>query len=736
MKHKDLLLAEAKALAEYAESRKVSLLVPKYDTSDFHAIDEKGEVKASFLLEHIMCPWKQLIFRALKAAYTQIFIYEETAKSNKESFNSLAQDFWTFVKVHPDFKGANRTKIIKSFEAFKIDTFKVKPSSAGLSEIKRLINVSLTLRDFTQSLTFTERDYLHVITEVKTAPSYHDIKPINLNTWFTQHSWLRTGEHGIGNADYISLGLPKRLISSFSVTAVAGLEQIQQAKAAVIDFFNKARISPETLPKLRHKNEFDSQHEFNQHQKECCQRLLKLIVENRHKGAGIPYFDKAMELILYSNVVDKYFTQQSEPLDSPPPLASIIITHPVFHSDFLIQLINSLNSRSQRLKKVPVCRAEEIFFCWLMAVLSVQATNICGRRGVTLSDFRFVKEGNGKIKYISCDYFKTRAGKTHRTATLTADRYMGKVLVNYIRDVTALMDYDSTLVSKPYGNPVFSKSGEIAKSLRVFEIPSFRKDLEGQLRKYQASNIFYHSIDKMLDNGVRRLDINRQKLDDVDIDTEVTGTFFGLSMVKTSAVYSRSAHFNPDELLNLNSHSNKTERQSYLTENNIEWLNNCGRVTRSVFNDLITNVFRPSQEDSAKFNSEFTEALDFINNKKEESLALQVFVEEDDINKKNELGVVTSGVYQEHIHTDSFYVEDSKWTVMKMLHYKEGVKEKHKKLFEQNPTYFFSTAIPTLEWIEELLSGNYFSSSSVAHGQELYERYGKELPDIFTPQAG
>lgn len=736
MKHKDLLAAEAKASQEYAESRKVSRIVPKDDTSDFHAFDEKGDVKASFLLEDVKCPWKQLIFRALKAAYTQIFIHEETAEGNKESFNSFAQDFWFFVKAHPHFKGAYRTRVIKDFEAFKITTDKVKPLSAGLNEIKRLINISLTLKGFVHSLSAPEREYLYTITEVKAAPKYHDIKPINLNTWFTQHSWLRTNEYGVGDAAYTSLGLPKRLISSFSVTTVAGLEQIQQAKAALIEFFNKAQITPELCPKIGDKDEFDSPNKYNQHQKECYQKLLQLIVENRDKGADTPHFDKAMELILYSNVNEKYLAQQNRRLDTPPPLASIIISHPVFHCDFLRQLIDSLNSKNQELKKVPVCRAEEIFFCWSMAVLSVQATNICGKRGVTLSDFKFVREGSGTIKHISCDYFKTRAGKTHRTATLPADRYMGKVLVDYIGDVTAFVDYESKLVSRPYGNPVFSKSGDVARSLRVFEVASFRKELERQLSKYQASNIFYLSVNKMLENGVRRLDIKRQKLDDIEIETEVAGTFFGLSMVKTSAVYSRSAYFDPNKLLNFNSHSNETERKSYLTKNNIEWLNNCGRVTRSVFKDLITNVFRPSQKDLAKFNTEFTEALDFINSKKDESLALQVFVEENDDNKKDELGVVADDVHQEDTHTDSFYVEDSKWTVMKMLHYKNGVKDNHKKLFEQNPTYFFSTVIPTLEWIEELLSGDYFSSRNVADGQELYERFGKELPDVFIPKAG
>jgi len=288
-----------------------------------------------------------------------------------------------------------------------------------------------------------------------------------------------------------------------------------------------------------------------------------------------------------------------------------------------------------------------------MAVLSVQASNICGKNGLTLSDFRFAKKGDGRITHISCEYFKTRARRAHRTSTLSTDKYIGKVVLRYIRDVTGLVADETMLISKPYGNPVFSKTGELAKSINLFTIEVLRNELNRELSKYQASNIFYDGICALLKNGVRRLDINRQKLEDADIETKTNSTFFGLTMIKTSAVYSRSVSFNPDALLNFNSHTNETERVSYLTKNNMEWLNNCGRVTRLVFTDLLVNVFRPSQLNLTQFNTEFTKALDFINSKKDESLALQVFVSKNDDqeNKTDEVGVLgPGGVFQASCH--------------------------------------------------------------------------------------
>ena len=731
-----ILSAEEEAAGQYNLTRKVTHMALRDDTEDFLVFDQSGERKAEFKLGGVDCPWKHLIFRALKAAYNQIFIHENTAESNKIAFLTHAQGFWSFVKVYPTSKSMWRVKIIKNYEAYKIDTDKIKSQSSGFNEIKRFINIALSSTDFNKVLSAVQRDYLYSITDVKATITYYDIKPINLNTWFTQHSWLRTEEHGVGHTDYTSLSLPKRLIGSFTVTTVTAFEQIQNAKTALIEFFEMTNITCKDLPDIKDRSAFKNANLFNTHKKECAQKFIKMVLNKKKAAREIPNLNNALQLLIYSNCNERYIEQCAEAFSTSPPLASIITEHPIFHFNFLVKLIKYLEKRNKKCEAVPVCRSEEIFFCWLMAVLSVQPTNICGKNGLTLSDFRFAKKGDGRITHISCEYFKTRAGRAHRTSTLTTDKYIGKVVLRYIRDVTGLVADDTMLVSKPYGNPVFSKTGEIAKSINVFMIEALRHELNRELNKYQASNIFYVAICALLKNGVRRLDINRQKLEDAEIETEINSNFFGLTMIKTSAVYSRSAWFNPDTLLNFNSHSNETERASYLTKNNMEWLDNCGRVTRSVFTDLLVNVFRPTQAHLTQFNTEFTKALDFINSKKDESLALQVFVSKNDDQESNtnEIGVIGRGTINDA--ENSIYVEDSKWTVMKMLHYKQQVKENHKHLWGQSPIFLFSTVIPTLEWIEEILIGDFFCEENIEQGKTLFEKFGKDLPPLFTAKIG
>ncbi len=736
MNNNPLLSAEEEAAREYAATRKITRMALEDNIEDFNVFDESGEVKSSFQILEVDCPWKHLIFRALKAAYNEIFIHENTAESNKYTFLSFAQEFWIFVRHYPTSVSALRVKVIKNYEAYKIDAYGLKPISTGMKEIKRFINIALSSTNFNKAISSFERDFLYTITEVKATPSYQDIKPINLNTWFTQHSWLRTDEYGIGHIDYVSLSLPKRLMASFTVTTVTALQLVQDAKMALLAFFDKAKITVKDLPDMKDRSEFKTANLFNTHIKVCTQQLINTILTNKDAAEEIPNFNNALKLILYSNCTETHLEQCAGKLNSSPPLTSIITNHPIFHFSFIVKLIQHAENRDRKLKTVPVCSAEETFFCWIMAVLSVQATNICGPNGLKLSDFRFERKTDGRITHISCNYFKTRAGRTHRTSTLPTDRYIGKVALGYIQDVTDLVDDETLLVSKPFGNPAFSKTGDVSKSIKLFTIDTLRHELDRQISKYQASNVFYAAFSTLLKNGVRKLDVNRQNLEDAKIETEVAGTFFGLSMIKTSAVYSRSASFNPDSLLNFNSHSNETERQNYLTENNLEWLNNCGRVTRSVITDLLVNVFRPSQENLTNFNTEFTKALDFINSKKDESLALQVFISESDDHKSkaNDIGVL-SGV-SETDAADNIYVEDSKWTVMKMLHYKQQVKDNHRHLWEQSPTYLFSTVIPTLEWIEEILNVEFFCQENLEQGKFLFEKFGKELPPLFTAKIG
>lgn len=63
-----ILSAEEEAAGQYNLTRKVTCMALRDDTEDFVVFDQSGGRKAEFKLGGADCPWKHLIFRALKAA--------------------------------------------------------------------------------------------------------------------------------------------------------------------------------------------------------------------------------------------------------------------------------------------------------------------------------------------------------------------------------------------------------------------------------------------------------------------------------------------------------------------------------------------------------------------------------------------------------------------------------------------------------------------------------------------
>lgn len=718
----------SKSLQKYAKMK----TLPYTDSiGDFGipSTSKKGDIAFVISLGNTTCVFKKAIFRSFRAAHYKIFFSDEYAKSNKEYF-SHAYLFWIFVKVHPDFTVKKRVRVLKEFEAFRVATDNISPQSAGLNPLRRLIKISLEFSDFTDNLTALERDYLFAITEVKAAPS-NDKKPMNLNHWFSQHTWLRQEDIGIGHPGYVKLASPKALISSFRTTIETELDILQTSKIALITFFKNANLKASQMTAVNSRDMFISKSTYNEHIKQCQQEFFQLFSENLHHGANISGFINAIELLILSNVGVTHRTRITPEGFCVPKAGHFICSHPIFHIHFLFALLGYVESSNHSLNNIPVCRGEQILFSWLMASLSVQPSDI---EKLRLSDFVFTRRADDQIKYLKCHYFKTRADSVHHLHTLPVSEDLGKVILQYICDVTRLNDSKTPLVSEPYKNPLLSKQGSTAKILEVFSSSVFHELLQRKLKHKKTTGVFYDAISILLKNGVRKADTKRHKL--AAQETEMSSNFFGLMYIKNSAVYAQTDHYDPSSLINFNSHNNETERLHYLTKHNQEWINNCGRVTRAVLLDLLVNVFRPSQQDLTKFNTEFTRSLDYITNKNNESLASHKLISLGQESNVNALGIYNKSPQTSESDNYSIYVENSKWTVMKMEHYKNQVEQRHRALMDQSPIYLFSTVLPTLEWIEELLNGDHFSEVCLREGKELYLKYAKDLPPFFIAQLG
>ena len=183
---------------------------------------------------------------------------------------------------------------------------------------------------------------------------------------------------------------------------------------------------------------------------------------------------------------------------------------------------------------------------------------------------------------------------------------------------------------------------------------------------------------------------------------------FGLQAIKNSAVHAFSDSYTLHYLINRNSHSNQTEKASYLTEENEEWVNNAGRITREVMLDLIHNVFnlnfdQGNEAQVAAFNSEFMAVTDLIAYKHEEMNARLRVVTGQEKGRVNEVGVLALSEQKDNEALSPLTVSDNPITVIKMHNYLHEFKKNYKKLLTHNPEYLFKTVIPTVEWLEATL---------------------------------
>lgn len=674
------------------------------------------------------CKYKKCLMYAIRAGVFHIVENEKWSDTYSKPCKVL-REFNLFVRLD-EFTANSRVNIIKDFEAYRVDC-KIKIQSTGASFLINLLKRALQVEEFIQSLKIWEFDFLFGLTKTKLS-ARDDVVPVTLNHWFTAHSWLSRDDVGIGRELYKRLSSPKALMNSFRITVTTLLLTIQSAKHTLSRFFNEASMSSNDFPDLGKRKDFESASAHQEHMSESMHSFFVLLKNKLKQTEESSELNLAIELVIYSNVKKSYRKKATDFLiGKKDDLGKRVFftankrEHPIFYIEFLSKLLTNkleiVNNTSY-----PVCKAEQILFAWLMAYQTVQPSDI---QKLKKSDFKFLTQRNGIVRYIECDYFKGRAKRYYQVETLSVNEDIGSSVLAYITDVATVPD--SVLVPKQPIAFITGKQSTLARIMLSLEISSLNIRLISRLKQENTSPVFYKAFEALIANGIPR----HKRLKNFslkEVETPLRQTFFGMSSIKTSSVYAATELFDPTSLLNFNSHSDQTEQNDYRVERNEEWNNICGRVTRAVMRDLAVNVMRCSQTDRQLFNSEFTKALDFIKIKSDEVLATLKVVTKQVSGRVNELGIVKSAdLTSEHL-PDCIFIDDSPHTIMKLKHYVSEVESKHKELRRCSPTYFFSTVLPTTEWIETLFYEEMFSITSIKEGSAMYEQYKNILPPHFT----
>jgi hypothetical protein len=687
-------------------------------------------------------PYRKMFFGVLNAAYYLYFItddYVDRSKENLSFFRWLFQ-YMDSVTVTKE----NCTKLFKDFEAWRVKKHKVKTQSTGLNKLKAITRHALSFSEFSSTLTDYEREYLHQQTLTKIAP-LDEVDAVNLNHWFSQHTWLRREDVGVGHELYSRLGSPRTLMTSFRITIETLLIHLQACKDALISAFEQAGISESDIPEIAPKQK-------EEHGASANNRVAreKVLIFNTLREKLTPFCDKiphlndAISLLVFVHtkrqhralIADKFQKNEVIYLTSRKRTSGLFVSKLdalIFDMAFLRRL-SIYTANGKETSTVPVCGAESILFSYLMAFQSVQPREISK---LTLRDFKFVRRRDGRITHIESDYFKGRANTVHQVKTLQTKEDIGRAVFRYLEDMTALNSKDIPLANAlTIDRLTLNSSNTVGLLFLTCQEEPLSTVLAQKHASAKIAPVFVKSMAALLKNGISNNKASRIP----DCSTKTVETFFSGAHIKTSSVYAQSDTFDPTRLSNYRSHSNQTEQDNYLTEHNLEWENLTGRVTRAVMRDLTVNVFCPSEEDKQIFHSDFTHAVEYVKSRSVEVLGVLKVVTEQQNGRVDEFGFITTGSPIENDLPDTLYLHDSAHTVMKLRHFLGELQAKHDLLLKCAPKYLFFTALPQAEWIECLLAKNKikdlqgFSEESLSEGLSLYKQWKEQLPPHFSAQ--
>lgn len=723
--------AEEKSASTLAINKKIRPLPFQKNITLLRIPNSENSVGFSIELGKEKNPYKRLLFSALNAGIYNILHCKNWSDTFAKPCKVL-REFWIFVQLDK-FTAKSRPNIIKDFETYRVDC-NIKIQSSGASFIILLLKQALEFEEFLKLLEHWEFDYIFGLTKTKLAARDH-IVPITLNHWFSSHTWLRRDDVGIGNDLYMRLSSPKALTDSFRVTVTTLLLTIQSSKDVIANLFKEVALDTTHIPSLGVSEEFENANAHQEHIMDSIHTFFTTLRDKlRLKESHDETLVLALKLIVYSNVISVYRKGVIDFLLGNKACIGrrIFLTaqrnqHPIFYITFLSTIVQSQKNQLTTMCS-SVCPAEQILFAWLMAYQTVQPSDISKLK---LSNFKFLERRDGKVQYIECDYFKSRANNYYQVRTLSAYDDLGRSILRYIQDVTEMKNSEICLVPQLPKAFITGTQSIVSRVLLSLEIDSLKSLLMSKLNRERVTSVFFTAFCHLDRNGISKF-AQKRLPNSNKIETPIRHTFFGMSSIKTSSVYASSESYDPTKLLNFNSHTDRTEESSYRVCDNEEWNNICGRVTRAVMRDLSINVMRCSKNDRQIFNCEFTRALEFIRLKSNHVLATLKIVTKQDNGKVDELGFLKNPHQYDDALPDAIYLEDSPFTVMKLKHYVSEVEAKHKQLRSCSPEFFFSTVLPTTEWIETILYEDSFCTASLKEGTLLYNQYNDILPPHFT----
>ncbi|MGO2320613.1 MAG: hypothetical protein ACTH6O_16875 [Vibrio toranzoniae] len=722
---------EASLSDDFKLDEQVALLKQPFSAKSLFIPRSHSNAEYALIMTDWSQPDKALLYKAMIAAYNYAFFDKSSPVSTKDTFVRVAQHFIEWLNIHLI---DNRYEILKRYETERMDAM---GNHGGLSPLKRLItvlNYALNSATFQAEVSIDDYSFLTELKKTKISPNLNKTQQ-SLASYFGRLDWLRREDIGVGRKLYSTLASPKLTNNSLSLTTATIILEVSKYKSVLMDLIKKA--SPEILVWLE--EDYSPMPKYKK-QKYIGNILYHIISAYHQSGNNVTYSKSALDMLLLSNASSEHaYCLLLDTLRSQKACDDLFlnkignkeevndrfcrrnITALATGCLFSWKILRSLSHGDTQV----ITKIERWMFGWLMASLAVQPYDI---PKLTSKSFRKIRVG-GRITQIECEYFKGRAKVFHTTRSLSARKVEGKALLAYL-DLMPNLPTPYIYYSLKFGSKVRSITGTLNLLLQSDGINSSLRSIHS---KRNTPYVLPSAYCALTENGLHLNNVvsNPQKIskeDRLDLirksESPCQVSLFGLQAIKNSAVHAFSDPYTYHYLINRNSHTNQTEKISYLTEDNEEWMNSAGRITREVMQDLIQNVFdlgfdREHREKVEEFNSEFIAVSEGISYKSEEMNKRLRLVTEQARGKVNEVGVLSLSEKNDDEPLSPIYVLDSPLTVLRMHNYLHEFKKNYKRLLAANPDFLFKTAMPTVEWMESTLSKT--SKRSQQIGREQFD---------------
>lgn len=542
--------------------------------------------------------------------------------------------------------------------------------------VRLILKIGLT----SESLSVREYQYLSRLIKVKLDVPFVTPRGYTLTDWFSapQLKNLLTED------EILSLESPKKLILSMKVTIAATLLFLHLCRTQ----WTGSDIAPQSGLRRKYNWHFDwNRSQMQQYARfddsgRPCDFLSELMI--------IDFINPAVKAQAQQDLPEKILSSYKlSSVDGGKRLNTWWMPN-FFHPSFI-------NAHSA---------VEERLLSWLIACEAVQPWCI---HKLTKRNFIAERTQGGGLKMMQIKYFKGRSGTLKETGFMPGDALWTKMVDLYVTHSPDDGPVFKTAVQSPLKTVTMHDSStcnnEISLMRCIWSLDSFQALLSDELAKHNASNIFHRSmmmIYKYLNENI----------DTVRSDPSFPWLIFRLSHIKTSAVHAGSDTYREGDLINHHSHTSLTEKISYLTDANKDWVNRLGRITRSILNDLEKAAYRPFTGEILKEIHQREVRTRIVGHASVNNLVLPSASE---------------------IHTNlnhegrEIVIHDCIDTALIFLHYLSETEKYFPILVERRPDFVEKTLLVNVEWISRILP----RMRCTYDAKKQYQRLKNHLPSLF-----